>query len=61
MTKEQIFKRWQELWLDHLNTDVEYDESTANLLEILIKEHCRKAVNSTLDEALNSGDGVYRP
>lgn len=60
MNKEQLFKRWQELWNEE-NIEVEYEELTAVMLEKLVNERCKAAVSSVLDQALNSGDGSYRP
>lgn len=61
MTKAQLFARWQELHLEYANCEVEYDELTATLLALLVAERCKAVVQTTLDQALNSGNGSYRP
>lgn len=59
--EEELWKLWKSLWDQHENTEVEYDEATGRILLMFATEIGRAAVNSTLDEALNSGDGTYKP
>ena len=61
MNEEQLWALWKSYWDKFENTDVEYDEATGRALVWFAAQVSRRAVNSTLDEALNSGDGSYRP
>ena len=65
MNKEMLFKRWQALHTEMFNCEVEYDDMTAEVLLQLCTEVAeasgRAAVRATLDVALNTGDGSYKP
>lgn len=61
MSKDELFKLWQRLWLEHAQTHVEHDPELIEVLDHFAAIVSRKAVQGTLDQALNSGDGSYKP
>lgn len=67
MTSRERAKVWLEewmppdVWADNFSRVLASREALVALLDAHADEAARGARNPSLDEALNSGDGIYRP